>query len=99
MQRHAGRFFQIAAQMHRQMRDGAEGAQKSLLPDRLLRVVGPGDDVSRKVADAVDLIARRRKGRSAKSGYVQPLLGGALQATVIKVETVNIDVSSYLNPI
>jgi hypothetical protein len=64
----------------------------SLLPDSLLGIVGPGIDVGREIADAVDLIPRRRKGCLTESSQVKPTVRRAFKATIVEVEAVDIDV-------
>lgn len=84
--------------MHGHVGDRAEGTQEGLLPKRLLWIVRPSVDVGREVADAVDLIAWRREGCLTESRKVQPLMGSALQATIVEVEAVDIDVRSHPDP-
>ena len=81
--------------MNRQVRDRPQGTQIGLLPDALLGIVGPGVDVGREIADAIDLIPRRRKGCLAEGGQVKPPVRRAFQAAIVEVEAVDIDVGFH----
>jgi hypothetical protein len=57
--------------------------------------LGPGVDVSREIADSVDVVPGRWNGRVAEGGEVKPLVRSAFQATIIEVEAVDVDVGFH----
>jgi hypothetical protein len=95
VQRHADRFFQIAAEVNRQVRNGPQGPKVDLLPPRLQRIIGAGGDVGREIANVVDLVSWRRKRRPAEGIKVKPLMRSPLQAAILEVEPVDIDVGFH----
>ena len=77
------------------MRNGPQGPQIDLLPPWLQRIIRAGGDVSREIANAVDLISWRRKRRPAEGRQVKPLMRRPFQAAIVEVEAVDIDVGFH----
>ena len=74
---------------------GAVMTEYVAVPDALLGIVGPGVDMGREIADAVDLIPRRRKRCLAEGGQVKPTVRRAFEAAIVEVEAVDVDVGSH----
>lgn len=68
---------------------GGERPEICLLPHRLVRVVRKCADVCRVVVDAVDRVPRQKE--SAKLGEIEPFIVRIPEASVIEVESVDVD--------
>jgi len=76
--------------MDREVRDSPQGTPIGLLPDALLGIVGPGVDVGREIADAVDLIPRRPKRCLAEGSQVRPTVRRAFEAMIKDTHRVHV---------
>ncbi|HYY79882.1 MAG TPA: hypothetical protein VFD04_11970 [Actinomycetes bacterium] len=75
--------------MDRDDRDGSQRTQIGLLALRLLRVVWPAGHQRREVANRHDLIVGQKA--MGQGIDVQPLVRSALEGSVVKIETVDVD--------
>ncbi len=79
-------------QVHGQPRDRLERPEIGALTHRLMWV-RLSADLGREVTDALDLV--RRQERLAQRSEVEPLVRRALEAAVLEVEPVNVDVGQH----
>ncbi len=77
------------------MRTGPQDTQRGLLATPLLGIIRAGVDVSREIAEAIDLISWKGKRRLTKGHQVKPLVRRPFQAAVVEVEAVDIDVGFH----
>jgi len=77
------------------VRNGPQGPEVDLLPPWLQRIIGAGGDMGREIANVVDLVSWRRKRRPAEGVKVKPLMQSPLQAAIVEVEAVDIDVGFH----
>ena len=76
-----------------QVRKRAQGTKIELLSGGSVGTIRQGPNVGRKIFDPLDLMLRQQDG--AEFRQVKPLVGGALNATEVKVERVNVHVGVH----
>ena len=92
-----GHFMgQEMAKMDADLRKRSQGAEIRLLAGGLIGVMRRAADLRSEVADRPDVVLRQE--RAAKRMDIQPLVGRALEAAIVEVVAVDIDMGSHANP-
>src|SRR5260221_14761323 len=68
-----------------------------ILPGRRIRIVRPGRNARGEILDLLDVVLGTQD-RSKKRPHVEPLVGRALQGTVVEVKAVNVDERPHQRP-
>ena len=74
------------------VREGAKGPKVGLLTSRLVGIVGPGLHSRGEVLDAGDGILSEESPTELRE--IEPLEGGILEASVVEIEPIDLDVGS-----
>jgi hypothetical protein len=72
-----------------------ESAEVCLLTDWLLGIVRTSIDEGGEITNSVKLIAGRRKRATAEFVKVQPFVGRVLEAPVIQIEGIYVEIGSH----
>jgi hypothetical protein len=95
-QRHSYRVAQVVAEVDREMRDGLESAKVDLLSLWLLEIAGPTTHQCSEVPDSMDVVMGQEL--AAQGVEVEPAVRRPLQAPVVQVEGVDVDIGAHEEP-